>query len=86
MPKRYFTLLGILVAGLALAFAFLWAGAATLGLARLQGDQRFVRTDGYDTGNNCDAASTRKMQKTYLAGIGAATISFGLKQGYRMFE
>jgi len=58
MPKRYFTLLGILVAGLALAFAFLWAGAATLGLARLQGDQRFVRTDGYDTGNNCDAAST----------------------------
>jgi hypothetical protein len=30
--------------------------------------------------------NVRSVQKPYLAGIGAVTISFGLKQGYRMSE
>lgn len=58
MQKRCFTFLVAVIAGLALAFAFLWACAVTPGLARPQGDLRFVRAGGSDAGNTCGAAAT----------------------------
>lgn len=57
MKKSNLNLFVPLMTGLALAFAYVWAGAATPAFALRQGDQRYVRADGNDTGNYCAMAA-----------------------------
>lgn len=57
MSRRCPSLFAAFGAGLTIALTLLWACTARPGWAQPLGDQRYVRADGSDTGNNCGSAA-----------------------------